>query len=84
MESGNQFIGIWLDLPRDILEDRINKRRNTASDATVSVLRAQLAQPVSKLDWHKVDASGSIEETIKRLDDLLQTRGLSPLNIHSH
>ncbi len=59
--AGVAFTGIWLDAPAERLAERIDARRGDASDATVEVLRRQLAYDIGPLDWHRVDASGPAE-----------------------
>ncbi len=54
--AGVPFRGIWLHAPPTLLEARIAGRRGDASDATVDVLRAALAQDPGKMDWRPVDA----------------------------
>lgn len=69
---GKPFIGIWLDVPTEILESRIRKRSSNASDATVEVLRKQLKDPVKDMNWHKINASDSLDATMERIAKLLQ------------
>ncbi|MEZ5946350.1 MAG: AAA family ATPase [Hyphomonas sp.] len=58
--------GIWLEAPLEVRLARIAGRRGDASDADAEVARAQ--QEPEVLDkfggWHRVDASGTVEETI--------------------
>lgn len=56
------FRGLWLEAPESILEARVAARIRDASDATVEVLRAQLAQISRPPNWTEIDASGSAEE----------------------
>lgn len=56
------FRGLWLEAPQSILETRIAARTRDASDATVAVLRAQLAQIERPSDWTVIDAVGSADE----------------------
>lgn len=56
--AGVDFTGIWLEAPAARLEARIAARRGDASDATVEVLRRQLAYDLGPIAWHRVDASG--------------------------
>jgi predicted kinase len=51
------FTGLWLEAPAAILEERIAGRRGDASDATVEVLRRQLAYDLGPIAWHRVDAA---------------------------
>lgn len=81
IECGADFIGIWLDAPREVLVARIkarmaerreapalDKERGHASDACPAVLDkyAHLLPPLpDDPDWHFVDASQKIEEVIE-------------------
>jgi predicted kinase len=51
------FIGLWLDAPESTLIDRTAHRRNDASDADASVVRMQIAQQTSDMNWCRLDAS---------------------------
>ncbi len=55
--AGAAFTGLWLDAPAAALERRIESRLRDASDATVAVLRAQLAQGVADVTWRRIDAA---------------------------
>ena len=43
--AGVPFIGLWLEVPLDVLAARIDARRNDASDATRTVLQAASRSP---------------------------------------
>jgi predicted kinase len=58
------FVGLWLEAPADTLAARIRERRGDASDATVEVLKDQLARDAGRIQWVVVDASGSSEEML--------------------
>lgn len=60
--AGVAFTGIWLEAPPERLAERIDARRDDASDATVEVLRRQLAYDLGAIEWHRVDASGRPED----------------------
>jgi aminoglycoside phosphotransferase family enzyme/predicted kinase len=55
--AGCAFIGIWLHAPRAILEERIRRRQNDASDATVAVLAQSALTDPGPMDWIPVDTS---------------------------
>jgi len=61
---GAAFHGLWLDAPTALLEERLNSRRNDASDATADVLHTQLDRVEAPDDWHRVDAGGTAAEAI--------------------
>ena len=60
------FMGLWLEAPQPVLEARIAMRTGDASDATISVLRKQLASITRPNDWTAIDASGSSEDVLAR------------------
>jgi predicted kinase len=63
--EGAPFHGLWLEAPEAVLADRIARRRNDASDATVPVLHDQLrAIDRARIDWSAVDASGDPGATL--------------------
>ncbi|MBI1212996.1 MAG: AAA family ATPase [Alphaproteobacteria bacterium] len=58
--SAAPFVGIWLEAPREILEQRLSSRRGDVSDADISVLHKQLKYDIGHMTWHHVDASGDV------------------------
>jgi predicted kinase len=60
-ELGIRFIGLWLEAPTAILQERVSLRRNDASDATAAVVDAQAREPIGSMSWHRLDASRTIE-----------------------
>jgi aminoglycoside phosphotransferase family enzyme/predicted kinase len=65
-DAGVAFTGLWLEAPAEVLERRIADRRGDASDATVAVLRRQLAYDLGPMTWHRVDAAGAPEDVAVR------------------
>jgi len=59
--AGARFDGVWLAAAAEVLEARIKGRRGDASDATVEVLRDQLAHIQPPADWLRVDAARSVD-----------------------
>ena len=55
---GVRFRGIWLDASPAVLEARVRARSGDASDATVEVIRKQLASLERPVDWPSLDAGG--------------------------
>lgn len=49
--------GFWLEADAGLLQERVAGRRGGASDATVDVLRLQLARERQATSWHKLDAT---------------------------
>jgi aminoglycoside phosphotransferase family enzyme/predicted kinase len=58
------FTGLWLTAPPDILAARIESRVGDASDATVAVLRKQMAWHPDGAGWLSIDASGEAARTL--------------------
>lgn len=70
------FGGLWLEAPEAVLAERITRRRNDASDATVAVLQDQLrAIDRARIDWPTVDASGNAEATLAAARKALRNGG---------
>jgi uncharacterized protein len=63
-EAGVPFIGLWLEAPREVLARRIAGRYGDASDADLTVLNWQLGRDPGTVVWQRVDAAGSLAETI--------------------
>jgi aminoglycoside phosphotransferase family enzyme/predicted kinase len=63
---GVPFRGIFLDAPLDARIARVRGREADASDADAAVARAQESLDLGQLDWVKIDASGTLEDTRKR------------------
>lgn len=60
-ELGVPFQGLWLEAPVEVMERRLASRGKDASDATVSILRRQLAYRPGSTGWTRVDASGGTQ-----------------------
>jgi predicted kinase len=56
------FHGIWLDVPRPVLAERITARRGDASDATLDVLAKQTERDTGAMTWTIIDASNEPEQ----------------------
>ena len=65
--QGADFLGIWLEAPSHMLERRVADRHGDASDATVSVLRSQLAKIRAPRYWTRCDAQGSPADVLARV-----------------
>ncbi len=55
------FDGLWLDASENAMIARIEGRQADASDATVAVLKKQLALSSGQMTWPRLDAGGSKE-----------------------
>jgi aminoglycoside phosphotransferase family enzyme/predicted kinase len=56
-ETGMVLTGFWLEAPLSVLEERIARRTNDASDATLGVLRSAAAANPGPGQWHQLDTS---------------------------
>ncbi len=50
---GVPFQGIWLDVPKDVAQQRVTDRKGDASDATATVVERQFAYDVGHIDWER-------------------------------
>lgn len=57
-QTGAAFTGLWLEAPVEDLVERVEARRDDASDATAAVVRTQAGYETGPLDWHRLDSSG--------------------------
>ena len=56
--TGVPFIGLWLEAPLSVREERVDGRRWDASDATPEIVRRQAAMDTGTVTWTRVDATG--------------------------
>jgi predicted kinase len=71
---GVPFTGIWLDAPSDALATRMTARRNDASDATAEIVSRQLGADPGPIDWHRIEALGTMAETLTAVKQALAPR----------
>ncbi len=50
---GVPFQGIWLDVPKDVAQQRVTDRKGDASDATPSVVERQFGYDLGRIDWER-------------------------------
>jgi aminoglycoside phosphotransferase family enzyme/predicted kinase len=50
---GMPFQGIWLDVPKDVAQQRVTDRKGDASDATASVVERQFGYDLGIIDWER-------------------------------
>jgi predicted kinase len=67
-ELGLPFHGLWLTAEPSRLIERVNARRDDASDAIDSVVRQQLKLDIGVLSprWSVLDANGSTAKILER------------------
>jgi len=60
------FVGLYLVADLETRLRRVSARTRDASDADASVARAQERYALGTIDWLKIDASGTPEQTLQR------------------
>ena len=60
------FIGLWLEADSDGMKARVSQRKGDASDATADVVEKQLGYDLGAINWPRIDAAGTPEETYER------------------
>ena len=50
---GVPFQGIWLDVPKDVAQQRVTDRKGDASDATASVVEHQFGYDLGSIGWER-------------------------------
>jgi uncharacterized protein len=58
VDCGAPFHGLWLTAPAEVLAARVEARSGDASDATLAVLRDQLAADPGQIAWRTLDCTG--------------------------
>jgi len=65
-DAGVPFQGFWLEAQPDIMMERVTNRKRNVSDATAPIVRMQLEYELGDIDWHRIDSSGSKENTMRQ------------------
>jgi aminoglycoside phosphotransferase family enzyme len=71
------FVGLWLDAGETVLLDRIARRQFDASDADAGVVRAQLGEDTGCITWHRLDASGSLDDIRRQARYVVRKAGVA-------
>jgi aminoglycoside phosphotransferase family enzyme/predicted kinase len=50
---GVPFQGVWLDVPKDVAQQRVTDRKGDASDATASVVERQFGYDLGSIGWER-------------------------------
>ena len=82
LEDGAQnaeaaFVGIFLTADLETRIARIKQRGPDASDADMTLARKQESCKLDQLTWTKVDASGSVDQTLERVRAVAVNHGTS-------
>lgn len=70
-QAGASFGGLWLTAPGEVMQARVTGRVNDASDATATVVTAQLGYDLGEIEWAIVDAAGEPGEVAERAANVL-------------
>jgi len=71
--ADRHLTALWLDVEPDLLRRRIATRAPSASDAGLDVLERQLERIRGPIVWPKVDANGTVEETLAAVSERVGT-----------
>jgi len=66
------FTGIWLHASPKTLFARVDARHGDASDATVDVVRAQLASQNGPVNWVWIDASQAVAAIVAKVAEVVE------------
>lgn len=69
------FTGLWLEAPVETLVARVEARQNDASDAREAVVREQVARPLGRLDWLRLDAGQPLVALVGAAQNALNRPG---------
>lgn len=75
------FVGIWLDVPPQILRDRVDARTGDVSDADSSIVDLQLTFNLGDIKWAKFDGSQNPSQILEQVSEFLSQSGLKLQNI---
>lgn len=77
------FHGFWLDAPAALLRERVASRTGGPSDATLTVLEAQLSYDLGPIEWTRLDASSRPEALAEKIAVVVRTpSGSCPEHLH--
>ncbi|BAF87163.1 putative kinase [Azorhizobium caulinodans ORS 571] len=68
-----RFVGLWLTAPLDLLQARVARRKNDASDATPEVVMKQADYDLGPMDWTVVDVSEGADAALHDIDRQLSS-----------
>jgi uncharacterized protein len=68
------FVGVWLEAPEARLVARVEQRQRDPSDADADVVRHQLGQNTGTIGWHRIDASGEVDEVFRTAGRVVSQR----------
>jgi aminoglycoside phosphotransferase family enzyme/predicted kinase len=62
---GVSFTGLWLEAPREVMQERVAKRTGDVSDATIDVVDQQLSYDLGAQSFAMIDAGRPFEEVVE-------------------
>ncbi len=65
--AGVAFDGLWLEAPLALRIERVEGRRDDASDATAEYVRRQAKADLGELSWRRIDASSEPRAVVRRV-----------------
>jgi len=71
IDQRTPFLGMWMDVPIDVMQKRVAERTGDASDATVEVLQAQSDRQIGEMTWHLVNAGGTAAGSLEQVHAVL-------------
>jgi predicted kinase len=74
------LIGVWLDAPEATLIERVQSRRDDASDAGAEVVRMQRAGETGPIEWPRIDASPESGEIARQVADYIVKKHPQAMN----
>jgi len=80
-DAGSAFAGLWLEAEPERLAARVAARNRDASDATVEVMRGQLARTTGAIGWRRIDSSGDAAHTAATAAAILAPGRAEPLPV---
>lgn len=69
--AGADFIGLWLEADRSVMEARVAGRAHDPSDADLSVVAKQAGYDSGEVSWVRIDASGGAEVSLNQALDVV-------------
>jgi aminoglycoside phosphotransferase family enzyme/predicted kinase len=70
--AGLPFRGLWLEAPPEQLLERVAGRRGDPSDATVDVVREQMARERDAVEWEVLRSEASVDIVAERARRLIE------------
>ena len=66
-EKGVPFVGLWMDAPLHVREERVKTRLRNPSDVREKAqLETQLTIETGPITWHKIMTDGAREKTLQK------------------